>query len=298
MKIGIIGLGKMGANLALNALDHNWHIIGYDASAQARENAEQQEIPTVDSQEDLLDALGQQKIVLLSTPAGKVTNQILQDLASELQAGDIIIDSGNSKYKDTLLRGKDLIDKGIYLLDCGTSGGIDGARNGVNLMIGGDPQAFKIVEPFFSDIACTDGYLYSGPAGSGHYLKMVHNGIEYGMMQAIGEGFSVLEASNYDFDFAAVSKLWNNGSVVRSWLMELLEESFNDDHQLDNIIAKIDSSGEAKYTVEEALALEVPVPIIAQSLFVRNDSQLPDSFSNKVVSALRSGFGGHPIERK
>ncbi len=298
MKIGIIGLGKMGANLALNALDHNWDIIGYDASAQARENAEQQEIPTVDSQEDLLDALGQQKIVLLSTPAGKVTNQILQDLASELQAGDIIIDSGNSKYKDTLLRGKDLIDKGIYLLDCGTSGGIDGARNGVNLMIGGDPQAFKIVEPFFSDIACTDGYLYSGPAGSGHYLKMVHNGIEYGMMQAIGEGFSVLEASNYDFDFAAVSKLWNNGSVVRSWLMELLEESFNDDHQLDNIIAKIDSSGEAKYTVEEALALEVPVPIIAQSLFVRNDSQLPDSFSNKVVSALRSGFGGHPIERK
>ena len=298
MKIGIIGLGKMGANLALNALDHNWDIIGYDASAQARENAEQQEIPTVDSQEDLLDALGQQKIVLLSTPAGKVTNQILQDLASELQAGDIIIDSGNSKYKDTLLRGKDLIDKGIYLLDCGTSGGIDGARNGVNLMIGGDPQAFKIVEPFFSDIACTDGYLYSGPAGSGHYLKMVHNGIEYGMMQAIGEGFSVLEASNYDFDFAAVSKLWNNGSVVRSWLMELLEESFNDDHQLDNIVAKIDSSGEAKYTVEEALALEVPVPIIAQSLFVRNDSQLPNSFSNKVVSALRSGFGGHPIERK
>ena len=298
MKIGIIGLGKMGANLALNALDHNWDIIGYDASAQARENAEQQEIPTVDSQEDLLDALDQQKIVLLSTPAGKVTNQILQDLASELQAGDIIIDSGNSKYKDTLLRGKDLIDKGIYLLDCGTSGGIDGARNGVNLMIGGDPQAFKTVEPFFSDIACTDGYLYSGPAGSGHYLKMVHNGIEYGMMQAIGEGFSVLEASNYDFDFAAVSKLWNNGSVVRSWLMELLEESFNDDHQLDNIVAKIDSSGEAKYTVEEALALEVPVPIIAQSLFVRNDSQLPNSFSNKVVSALRSGFGGHPIERK
>lgn len=298
MKIGIIGLGKMGANLALNALDHNWDIIGYDASAQARENAEQQEIPTVDSQEDLLDALDQQKIVLLSTPAGKVTNQILQDLASKLQAGDIVIDSGNSKYKDTLLRGKDLLDKGIYLLDCGTSGGIDGARNGVNLMIGGDPQAFKTVEPFFSDIACTDGYLYSGPAGSGHYLKMVHNGIEYGMMQAIGEGFSVLEASNYDFDFAAVSKLWNNGSVVRSWLMELLEESFNDDHQLDNIVAKIDSSGEAKYTVEEALALEVPVPIIAQSLFVRNDSQLPDSFSNKVVSALRSGFGGHPIERK
>ncbi|OFU51888.1 6-phosphogluconate dehydrogenase [Aerococcus sp. HMSC10H05] len=298
MKIGIIGLGKMGANLALNALDHNWDIIGYDASAQARETAKQQEIPTVDSQEDLLDALDQQKIVLLSTPAGKVTNQILQDLASKLQVGDIIIDSGNSKYKDTLLRGEELLDKGIYLLDCGTSGGIDGARNGVNLMIGGDPKAFKIVEPFFSDIACKDGYLYSGPAGSGHYLKMVHNGIEYGMMQAIGEGFSVLEASHYDFDFAAVSKLWNNGSVIRSWLMALLEESFNEDHQLDNIVAKIDSSGEAKYTVEEALALEVPVPIIAQSLFVRNDSQLPNSFSNKVVSALRSGFGGHPIERK
>lgn len=298
MKIGIIGLGKMGANLALNGLNHGWNIIGYDASGQARESATKQGIPTVASQEALLETLDQEKIILLSTPAGHITNQILQDLESTLQAGDIVIDSGNSKYKDSLLMGQILLDKGIYLLDCGTSGGIDGARNGVNLMIGGDPTAFKVVEPFFSDIACTDGYLYTGPSGSGHYLKMVHNGIEYGMMQAIGEGFSVLEASNYDFDFAAVSKLWNNGSVVRSWLMELLEESFNDDSQLDKIVGKIDSSGEAKYTVEEALSLDVPVPIIAQSLFVRNDSQLPDSFSNKVVSALRSGFGGHPIERK
>lgn len=298
MKIGIIGLGKMGANLALNALDHQWDIIGYDASTQARTNAANQDIPTVESQEALLDALDQRKIILLSTSAGKITQTIIDELAANLQAGDIVIDSGNSKYKDTLLASKNLGNKGIYLLDCGTSGGIDGARNGVNLMIGGDPQAFKEVEAFFRDIACSDGYLYTGPSGSGHYLKMVHNGIEYGMMQAIGEGFSILEASNYDFDYAAVSKLWNNGSVIRSWLMELLEESFIDDSQLDQIVAKIDSSGEAKYTVEEALSLDVPVPVIAQSLFVRNDSQLPESFSNKVVSALRSGFGGHPIERK
>ncbi len=298
MKIGIIGLGKMGANLALNALDHHWDIVGYDASEQVREWATTQGIPTVNSQEALLDTLDQQKIILLSTPAGTITNQIIKNLAPALQADDMIIDSGNSKYKDTLVSAEMLAAQGIHLLDCGTSGGIDGARNGVNFMIGGEKEAFKIVEPFFADLACTDGYLYSGPVGSGHYLKMVHNGIEYGMMQAIGEGFSVLEASNYDFDFAAVSKLWNNGSVIRSWLMELLEESFEKDSHLEDIVAKIDSSGEAKYTVEEALALEVPVPIIAQSLFVRNDSQLPDSFSNKVVSALRSGFGGHPIERK
>lgn len=298
MKIGIIGLGKMGSNLALNALDHQWDIVGYDASPQVRLDASKQKIPIVDSQDALLNALDQKKIILLSTPAGSITNQIIQDLAQVLNAGDIVIDSGNSKYKDTLVSAQLLSDQGIHLLDCGTSGGIDGARNGVNFMIGGNPEAFKLVEPFFADLACTDGYLYSGPVGSGHYLKMVHNGIEYGMMQAIGEGFSILEASDYDFDFAAVSKLWNNGSVIRSWLMELLEESFNDDSHLDAIVAKIDSSGEAKYTVEEALELNVPVPIIAQSLFVRNDSQLPDSFSNKVVSALRSGFGGHPIERK
>jgi len=297
LKIGVIGLGKMGANLSLNAIDNGWSIVGYDVSSEVREAAENDGIPTADSFEQLLNRLDDKKVILLSTPAGDITNQLIKELSNHLKAGDIIIDSGNSNYNDTVHSANILKGRQISLLDCGTSGGIEGARNGACFMVGGDEAAFKQVEEFFDNLTCEDGYLYIGGPGSGHYLKMVHNGIEYGMMQAIGEGFSVLEASDYDFDFAAVSKLWNNGSVIRSWLMALLEESFSNDNNLGSVVAKIDASGEAKYTVEEALQLQVPVPVIASSLFVRNESKIDESFSNKVVSALRSGFGGHPIER-
>ncbi|MGM0213726.1 6-phosphogluconate dehydrogenase (decarboxylating) [Enterococcus sp. AZ109] len=285
----------MGLNMALNVKDKQWDVIGFDASNSAREKAEAENIQTVDSIAALLAALDERKVVFLSTPAGKITNSLVLDLTKALNEGDVIIDSGNSNFHDSLANYKVAKDQGIYFIDCGTSGGMEGARNGACLMVGGDEEAVKAVEPFFKDLACEDGYLYSGKAGSGHYLKMVHNGIEYAMMQAIGEGFHLLEASEYDFDLEKVAKVWNHGSVIEAKLMELAEQSFAKDPHLAEIKGEVDASGEAKWTIEEALSRNIPVPTIALSLFVRNESKIPDSFSNKVVASLRHGFGGHAV---
>ncbi|WP_207704615.1 phosphogluconate dehydrogenase (NAD(+)-dependent, decarboxylating) [Candidatus Enterococcus ferrettii] len=295
MKIGFIGLGKMGLNMALNVMDKQWEVVGFDASSQAREKAEAEHVRTVSSIETLLDSLDEQKILFLSTPAGEITNSLVRDLLKALNRGDVIIDSGNSNFHDSLNNYQAAKKQGIHFVDCGTSGGMEGARHGACLMVGGDEEAVKIVEPFFKDLACEDGYLYSGKAGSGHYLKMVHNGIEYAMMQAIGEGFQLLEASEYAFDLEKVAKVWNHGSVIEAKLMELAEQSFAQDPHLEEIKGEINASGEAKWTIEEALHLDIPVPTIALSLFVRNQSKIPDSFSNKVVASLRHGFGGHAV---
>lgn len=298
MKLGIFGLGKMGLNMALNLKDQDWNITGYDISNEAIESASLEGLDTKASLSELLNALGEKKVIILSTPAGKVTNRLVSELCDELKNGDIIIDSGNSYFKDSIANYELAKERGIHFLDCGTSGGIEGARNGACLMIGGDFEVFQEVEKVFSDLACQDGYVYTGKPGSGHYLKMVHNGIEYGMMQAVGEGFDVLRASEYDFDYEAVASVWNHGSVIRSWLMELIEEGFSNDPNLDEIKGIVNASGEAKWTVEEALDHEIPVPVIASSLFVRNSTQIEDSFSAKVVAALRNGFGGHEVIKK
>ncbi|MEO1770026.1 6-phosphogluconate dehydrogenase (decarboxylating) [Enterococcus sp. 665A] len=285
----------MGLNMALNVMDKQWEVVGFDASSQAREKAEAEHVRTVSSIETLLDSLDEQKILFLSTPAGEITNSLVRDLLKALNRGDVIIDSGNSNFHDSLNNYQAAKKQGIHFVDCGTSGGMEGARHGACLMVGGDEEAVKIVEPFFKDLACEDGYLYSGKAGSGHYLKMVHNGIEYAMMQAIGEGFQLLEASEYAFDLEKVAKVWNHGSVIEAKLMELAEQSFAQDPHLEEIKGEINASGEAKWTIEEALHLDIPVPTIALSLFVRNQSKIPDSFSNKVVASLRHGFGGHAV---
>ncbi|EOH97750.1 phosphogluconate dehydrogenase (NAD(+)-dependent, decarboxylating) [Enterococcus pallens] len=295
MRIGFIGLGKMGLNMALNVMDKQWEVIGFDASSQARERADAATVQTVSTIEALLDSLDEQKIIFLSTPAGRITNSLVEDLLKALDKGDVIIDSGNSNFNDSLKNYQAAKEQGIHFVDCGTSGGMEGARNGACLMVGGDEEAVKIVEPFLKDLACEDGYLYSGKAGSGHYLKMVHNGIEYAMMQAIGEGFQLLEASDYSFDLEKVANVWNHGSVIEAKLMELAEQSFAQDPHLDEIKGEVDASGEAKWTIEEALSLDIPVPTIALSLFVRNQSKISDSFSNKVVASLRHGFGGHAV---
>lgn len=295
MRIGFIGLGKMGLNMALNVMDKQWEVIGFDASSQARERADAATVQTVSTIEALLDSLDEQKIIFLSTPAGRITNSLVEDLLKALDEGDVIIDSGNSNFHDSLNNYQAAKEQGIHFVDCGTSGGMEGARNGACLMVGGDEEAVKIVEPFLKDLACEDGYLYSGKAGSGHYLKMVHNGIEYAMMQAIGEGFQLLEASDYSFDLEKVANVWNHGSVIEAKLMELAEQSFAQDPHLDEIKGEVDASGEAKWTIEEALSLDIPVPTIALSLFVRNQSKISDSFSNKVVASLRHGFGGHAV---
>lgn len=299
MKVGLIGLGKMGLNLALNAADDGWQVVGFDINQAARDKANEAGITTGASIEEMLGKLDERKVVMISAPAGKITNDLVTELGGILTKEDIVIDAGNSNFHDSLTNYQGLAEKGIHFLDCGTSGGMDGARNGACLMIGGEKAVFDDVEPLFKSLAIEDGYLYTGKPGSGHYLKMVHNGIEYGMMQAIGEGFDILHASpDYEFDNQAVAKVWNHGSVIRSWLMELLEEGFETDPNLDGIEGKVHASGEGKWTLEEALRLDVPVPVIATSLFTRNSSQIEDSFSNKVVSTLRHGFGGHEMVKK
>lgn len=299
MKFAMIGLGKMGLNLVKNAADNGHEVVAFDLNADFVKEADAYSdlVSPATDMDDMLAQLPSPKVVWVMVPAGVPTNSTIDTLIEKLDEGDIIIDGGNSNYKDNLEQNKRTTAAGIKLFDAGTSGGMSGARNGGNFMIGGDDaEAWKVLEPLFKSIALEDGYLYTGRLGSGHYLKMVHNGIEYGMMQAIAEGFEVLEASQFDYDYEAVAKLWNHGSVVRSWLMELAEEQFAKDPKLSAISGRMHSSGEGKWTIEESLDLEVPAPVIALSLMMRYRSLQEDTFTGKVVSALRNGFGGHAMD--
>lgn len=299
MKFAMIGLGKMGLNLVKNAADNGHEVVAFDLNADFVKEADAYSdlVSPATDMDDMLAQLPSPKVVWVMVPAGIPTNSTIDTLIEKLDEGDIIIDGGNSNYKDNLEQNKRTTAAGIKFFDAGTSGGMSGARNGGNFMIGGDDaEAWKVLEPLFKSIALEDGYLYTGRLGSGHYLKMVHNGIEYGMMQAIAEGFEVLEASQFDYDYEAVAKLWNHGSVVRSWLMELAEEQFAKDPKLSAISGRMHSSGEGKWTIEESLDLEVPAPVIALSLMMRYRSLQEDTFTGKVVSALRNGFGGHAMD--
>ncbi|MFT4412978.1 phosphogluconate dehydrogenase (NAD(+)-dependent, decarboxylating) [Fredinandcohnia humi] len=293
MKIGLVGLGKMGYNLALNMKEKGHDVIANDVNKESMEAISKEGITTAPSVKELVDSLQSPKVVWLMVPAGNITEQVLTEVSGYLSEGDIIIDGGNSNYKDTLRRGQSLKEKGIYLLDCGTSGGMEGARNGLCAMIGGEQEAFSHVEKLFADLSVENGYLYTGKPGSGHYLKMVHNGIEYGMMQALAEGYEILDKSEFDYDYKEVSRVFNNGSVIRSWLVELLENAFSKDPKLETIRGVMNSSGEGKWTVETALDLEVAAPVITMSLLMRYRSQENDTFHGKVVAALRNEFGGH-----
>ncbi|ARE19340.2 decarboxylating 6-phosphogluconate dehydrogenase [Lactococcus cremoris] len=301
MKFGMIGLGKMGMNLVKNAVDHEIEVVAYDVNAEAVEEAGNysEKITAVKSIDELLAELSEPKIIWLMLPAGKATNSTIELLSEKLSAADILIDGGNSNYKDNLEQNKLLTEKGIKFFDVGTSGGMAGARQGGNFMIGGDDEnSWSVIEPIFKAISTENGYLYTGKLGSGHYLKMIHNGIEYGMVQAIAEGFEILEQSPFDYDYEAVAKLWNHGSVIRSWLMELAQDQFSKDPKLDQIIGRVQSSGEGKWTIEESLDLGVPAPVIALSLMMRQRSLQEDTMTGKVVAALRNGFGGHEVEQK
>lgn len=298
MKIGVVGLGKMGSNIAHNLLDNHVEVVGYDINDEVRKSVADQGIDVAHSLDALFQSLPERKIIWLMVPCGKATEDSIQGLKEFMQADDILIDAGNSNFHDSIRHAQELKEIGIHFLDVGTSGGVSGARNGACLMVGGDPEAVAFLEPVFKAIAQEDGYLHTGEAGSGHFLKMVHNGIEYGMMEAIAEGFHVLHESNFDYNLEAVAKNWNHGSVIRSWLMELAEQQFGAHADLADIKGVVDASGEAKWTVESALDFEVPVPVIALSLMVRNASKQDDNFACKVLSVLRNGFGGHSYEKK
>lgn len=298
MEIGIVGLGKMGFNLALNLLDHKHEVAAFDVAKESVQNIEKEGAKGAYSIEELVSKLPERKVVWVMVPAGEITEGVITELESLLGEDDIIIDGGNANYKESLARSARLAEKGIHFLDVGTSGGTDGARNGACTMVGGNKDAFSYVEEIFKDICIEKGYLYTGESGSGHFLKMVHNGIEYGMMQAMAEGFDVLEKSPYDYDYKEVARVWNNGSVIRSWLMELIENAFSKDPKLEGLKGIMQSSGEGKWTVETALDYQVATPVIALSLMMRYRSLEDDTFSGKVVAALRNEFGGHSVVNK
>ncbi|MGG3195014.1 MULTISPECIES: phosphogluconate dehydrogenase (NAD(+)-dependent, decarboxylating) [Priestia] len=297
MKVGLVGLGKMGINLGQNLLDQHHDVVAFDVNSNAVEQMKEYGASGVSSLQALVQSLETPRVVWLMVPH-TVVDSVISEVKPLLAEGDIVIEAGNSHYKESIRRYNELKENKIHFMDVGTSGGMEGARNGACYMIGGDREAWEIVEPIFRDTAVENGYLYAGEAGSGHFLKMVHNGIEYGMMAAIGEGFEVLEKSQFDYDYEKVARVWNNGSVIRSWLMELTENAFSKDAKLDDIKGVMNSSGEGKWTVETALDLQTATPVIAMSLLMRYRSLEDDTFTGKVVSALRNEFGGHAVEKK
>jgi 6-phosphogluconate dehydrogenase len=297
MQIGFIGLGKMGFNLVQNLLEHQHTVVAYDIDAALIASIEKEGATGATSLADLVQKLEKPRAIWLMIPAGPLVDTVLTELKLLLDADDLVIDGGNSNFKDSIRRAEDLKNQGVNYLDCGTSGGTSGARNGACTMIGGEKQAFARVEQVFKDISVEGGFLHTGAVGSGHFVKMVHNGIEYGMMQAIAEGFEVFEKSGFDLDFEAIAHLFNSGSVVRGWLMELMENAFSKDPKLETIRGRMNSSGEGKWTLETALDLGVPTPVIALSLMMRYRSLQDDTFTGKVVAALRNEFGGHAVEK-
>ena len=296
-KIGLIGLGRMGYNLALNMIDKNIEVLAYDKFVN-EDIVKNKQIKIFESVKTLLDALESPKVVWLMVPAGEITDNVIIEVSSLLSKGDILIDGGNSNYNDTLRRYQSLKEKHINFVDCGTSGGTDGARYGASLMVGGDKEVVKSIEWLFEAIATKDGYAYMGKAGSGHFVKMVHNGIEYGMMQAIGEGFELLDKSDFELDYKEVSKVWAHGSIIQGLLMDTAHSALMKDQKLDAIIGKVDDSGEGQWTLEAALKYKASVPVIAQSLFARYKSRDEEHFSEKVVAAMRNEFGGHKVYKK
>jgi len=297
MQIGLIGLGKMGFNLALNFRRNGHEVIAFDKSKSAMERIGAEGIRTAASVGELADTLSGRKVIWVMVPAGNAVDVILGNLKNHLRADDIIIDGGNSHYRETMARAADLDRSGIHLLDCGTSGSISGALNGISATVGGFKGAFDHCAALFESVAQKDGVLYCGKSGNGHFIKMIHCGIEYGMMQAIAEGIELVNKYNPSFDMAGIIRTWNNGSVIKSDLLQLTQKIFEQEPNLESIRGVMNSSGEGKWTVETALELGVPAPVITMALLTRYRSQQQDTLSGKVVAALRNRFGGHPLEK-
>ena len=296
MKIGIVGLGRMGGNIARRLINSGHDVVGYDVDGKALSQLENTAFTPTQTVAALKQALESPRIVWISVPAGDQTEEILDTLSHLLEPDDIVVDGGNSYYKDTQRRSLTLSLKNIHLLDAGTSGGIWGLENGYSLMVGGDIGIFKKVEPIFQALApsSTSGYGRVGPSGSGHFVKMVHNGIEYGMMQSYAEGFEILKAKeSMSLDLAQISEIWRHGSVIRSWLLDLANAAIAEDGELYNAKAYADDSGEGRWAVQESVDLEVPTPVITASLQRRFGSRQNNSFSLKLIAALRNKFGGH-----
>lgn len=298
MKIGLIGLGKMGYALAQNMRDKKIDVVVYDVQPSTVNQLKNEGFETAVNYADLVSKLPTPRVIWLMVPSGKIVESVISDVSQLLHQGDILIDGGNSMYLDSIRRYEQLKTLSIQFVDCGTSGGTEGARNGACLMVGGEIETVKQIEPLFLAIAQKDGYEYMGKPGSGHFVKMVHNGIEYGMMQAIGEGFELMNASDFNLDFEKVAKVWANGSIIEGLLMRNTRDAFKKDGHLDNLVGRVDDSGEGQWMVETALKHKVALPVITQSLYSRYKSKDDLKFSEKVVAAIRNEFGGHGVYKK
>lgn len=309
MRISLIGLGRMGTALALQSLEKGIDVVAYNRSAEKVEllkDSYEHELTNtnhrgtlipVTTVADVVKNLQTPRVVMLMLTAGKAVDDMIEQLlAVGLEKGDVVIDAGNSFYKDSIRRHDYLQQKGIHFLDMGTSGGIDGARHGACLTIGGEKEVYDRLEALFKTLACPDGYGYVGPAGAGHFVKVTHNGVEYGMLQAIGEGFGVLEKGSYTLDFAQIAKIWSHGSVIRGWLMELAEKAFENDAELSTIEGVVGGGETGKWTQSVAQEELVDVPVLDAAIKAREASQLHPTFAGKVIAAIRNGFGGHEVK--
>jgi 6-phosphogluconate dehydrogenase len=297
MHLGFIGLGRMGANMVRRLLLDDHTIVVYNRTSEKTKEIEAEGATASFSIEELVAKLEKPRAVWIMVPAGDATEAQIEELVEHLEPGDTIIDGGNTNFHDDVRRHETLKARGIHYVDAGVSGGIWGLQVGYCLMVGGDPEAVTPLEPIFRSLAPEGGYLHVGAPGAGHYVKMVHNGIEYGLMQAYAEGFEILHASDYELDLAGISDLWMQGSVVRSWLLELAGRAFRaNGPDLPNLKGWVADSGEGRWTVQEAIDRDVPAPVITLALLTRLRSRQDDSYGAKVLAALRNEFGGHAVK--
>jgi 6-phosphogluconate dehydrogenase len=298
MKLGMIGLGKMGGNMTERLMKGGHKVVAFDRNPETTARYVALGSEGADSAPALVAKLQAPRIVWIMVPAGKPVDDMIAALLPGMSKGDVIIDGGNSNFHDTMRRGAELRAKGIEFVDSGTSGGVWGLKNGYCLMIGCSDEAFALCEPIFKTLAPDDGYAHMGPTGSGHYVKMIHNGVEYGMLQAYAEGYEILHASrDFKLDLHKIASVWNHGSVVRSWINELAELAFEKDADLSSLKGFVADSGEGRWTVQEAIDLDVPAPAITLALLMRLRSRQEDSFGGKVIAALRNEFGGHAVKK-
>jgi 6-phosphogluconate dehydrogenase len=300
MQIGMIGLGKMGANMTLRLITGGHQVVAYDVSENAIVEAEKTGATGVRTLDELASKLVPTRVVWVMVPSGIITDDTIQSLAERLSAGDIVIDGGNSYYKDSMRHAAELVQKGIHFLDAGTSGGVWGLQEGYSLMVGGEAADVATLRPIFETLApgAKEGWGHVGPHGAGHFTKMIHNGIEYGLMQSYAEGFEILKAKqDFGLDLAQIAHIWQKGSVVRSWLLDLTARALDQDSDLGDIQGWVADSGEGRWTVAEAIDLDVPAPVITLSLQARFISRQKDSFAAKLLAAMRNQFGGHAVKK-
>ena len=300
MKLAMVGLGKMGANMTSRLLRGGHNVVAFDLSEEAVQKAESEGAEGARNLAEIIEKLPAPRVVWVMVPSGKITESVIGELGELLSEGDTIIDGGNTMYKDDMRRAAELAEKNIHYVDVGTSGGVWGLAEGYSMMIGGETEVVSRLSPIFETLApATDlGWGHVGPVGAGHFVKMIHNGIEYGMMQAYAEGFEIMHAKkDFGLDLHQVAEIWRHGSVVRSWLLDLTANALKDDQDLSDIAGYVSDSGEGRWTVFEAVDLDVPAPVITLSLQQRFSSRQDESYAAKVLSAMRNQFGGHAVKK-